>query len=231
MKIGVVEMKKFISILILVVALGTALTGCGSSTFTRSDERNARYYDDPITAYEESRDADYPYQKNHCRNINVQERVFYGDLKSILNRGSLEALVEAKGLCTRAGNGFQTYPGFAQYEVNGGTNRCSWWSQHGIKVYVNFIKGYRQAAVVTIDVTGGGWPRGGGQGFPTSRMQFRNALIDCNREDLTINIDTGRGLLQITAPKETGNKYSSNFRGSLSFNGSVISRGLFYITR
>ena len=228
-------MKKLIKILILVAALG-AITGCGDSTFEANngagDNVNGFGYDDPITPFEERVDrGDRDYTENHCQDINVRERVFHGDLKSIFNRGPLEALLEAEGICTRASNGGQSYPGFWQYEVNGGTNRCSWWSQHGIKVYINFVEGYRQAAVVTIDVTGDGWPRGGGQGFPTGRMQFRNALIDCNQDDLTINVNTGRGILQITAPKDTGNKYSSSFRGTVSFNGSMISRGLFYVTR
>jgi hypothetical protein len=228
------EMKKLINILILVAALG-ALTACGDSTFEANNGDgtvNNFGFDDPITPYEEPTDpADRNYTENHCQDINVRERVFHGDLRSISNRRPLESLLQAEGVCTSASNGFQTYPGFLQYEVNGGTNQCSWWSRHGLKVYVNFVQGYRQAAVVTIDATGDGWPRGGGQGFPTARMQFRNALIDCNQDDLTINVNTGRGILQIRAPKETGNKYSSAFRGTVSFNGAEISRGLFYVTR
>ena len=226
-------MKKVTNILLL-IALG-ALVGCGESTYTAADgmsgNNSSFNYDNPITRYENRDDVERRYTENHCQDINVRERVFYGDLKSMRDPGALQLLLRDEGVCTTARSGGQSYPGFWQYEVNGGTNQCSWWARHGIRVYVNFIEDYDRAAVVTIDATGDGWPRGGGQGFPTTRLQYRNALIDCNEEDLTINVNTGRGILRITAPKETGNKYSSSFRGTVSYNGREISSGLFYVTR
>ena len=225
-------MKKLINILILVATLG-AFTGCGDSTFTAADGRSYMNssFNDPVTPYEESANPeDREYTTNHCQDINVTERVFYGNLKSMIDPIALELLLEAEGVCTRAGNGFQTYPGFIQYEVHGGTNRCSWWARHGIEVYINFVKGYKKAAVVTIEATGDGWPQGGGQGFPTARLQFTNAIIDCSKEDLTLKVNTNKGTLRVTAPKETGNKYSPGFRASVSYEGRVISKGAFRAT-
>lgn len=234
-------MKKLMNTILIIIALG-AFAGCGESTFTGANGSAAGSpdYRDPVTPYVDRTSPSRTATENHCQDINVGERVFLGDLKSTFDQRPFKQILEDYGVCTNAGNGFQRYTGFGQYEVNGGTNQCSWWSRHGMKVYVNFVRGYRQAAVVTIDATGDGWPVSGQTGFPTARMQFRNGMIDCNQKDLTINVEVkknvnGRlqtvGLLKITAPKETGNKYSSTFRGTVSYNGTMISKGLFYVTQ
>jgi len=235
-------MKNLFKTLLFVSILG-ALAGCGESTFVAEEglEVDRFNYEDPITPYVEPSNEEIVYTENHCQDINVSERVFYGDLKSTFDQRPLLELLEDYGQCTNAGNGGQSYTGFWQYEVNAGTNQCSWWSRHGMNVYVNFVRGYKQAAVVTIATTGDGWPQNGqDQGFPTAWMQFRNGIIDCNDDNLTINVEVQKpvngqlrtvGVLQITAPKENGNKYSSHFRGTVSYNGRMISKGLFFVTQ
>ncbi len=219
--------------LILTVILAASFTGCGDSIYTSvqaPEQFNSN--GDPITPFVEPNSQDnLVYTEDHCADINVGERVFYGDLKSMRDINGLASMLEDNGICTTQENGFQNYNGLFQYEVNEGTNRCSFWNRHGMQVYVNFVKGYSNSAVVTIDATGDGWPQGGGQGFPTARMQYRNAKIDCSKKDMTITVNQDGNVLQITAPKESGNKYSSYFRGSVSYNGSLLSSGLFYITQ
>lgn len=218
---------------IVLVLFALSLSGCGGSTYTSGQDQGLNLnINDPVTPFDDGgTPLDDSFQSDHCRDINVGERVFYADLKGVSDREAYSRLLVSKGICTTNGNGFQQYGSYYQYEVNGGTRQCSWWNRHGMKVYINFVRNYPRAAVITIDATGDGWPTNGGQGFPTARMQFTNAVIDCNDENLTLYAQTSAGYLKIQAPKDSGNKYSGHFRGSVYFNDVLISRGLFNVTR
>lgn len=210
-----------------------AFSGCGGSEYTSGQDQGLeRSFNDPVTPFDDGgTPLDESFQSNHCKDINVRERVFHGDLKGVFDRRAYEALLESKGICTTRPAGYQNYGNYRRYEDYGGTRQCSWWSKHGMKVYINFVKGYPRSAVITIDATGDGWPLNGDQGFPTARMQFSNAVIDCRDKNLTLYAQTGRGYLKIQTPKDSGNKYQGHFRGSVSFNETLISKGLFNVLR
>ncbi len=221
-------MKHFIPLLL--VSISILVTACDKSSYSsRKDVTTLPPSADNVKPWNpngQNNEQNPNYVSYHCSDITRQEHMFYGYMKSVLNRGSYRDLIESQTNC-RSYNGWVTYTNgnatYHQYEKSYEAANCAWWSQKPMGITISFFKGYANTATIAIDATGDGWAYAGGQGFPVRRMIF-NGYIDCSQKDLTIDSYTPQGWLTITVKKEYGNKHAPSMRANVNFNGVDLGR-------
>jgi len=207
-------------------ALALSLLSCGESKFSEGqDFETTPVTIDPVESYSPDETGDTAtYATQHCADIASQTHQFYSYMKSVNNRTEYAKLLESQGVCKTFNGWTQTTSGSSQwwqYEQNLGTSSCDYWNQTPMGITLAFFQGYPQTVTIAIDATGDGWAMNGGQGFPVRQVQI-GGQIDCTQENLAINAYTANGWLQIVAPKEYGNKYSTDMRATIYFNGENL---------
>lgn len=222
-------MKRLYYILIaLTLTLGLAACPEKSTYSSGKDKVTTVPVKDPVKPFTKPDNKNPSYETQHCKDIQNQENLFYGYMKNITSSSAFSDLLESQGGCSTYNGWMKSVNGnqvFYSYQAYYGTSNCTWWSQHGMQIWVAFHKGYSKSASIAIDATGDGWTWGNSQGFPVRRMYF-NAAIDCNQENLTLWTQTNRGWLQIVVPKEYGNKEAPSMRASVYFNGNLLGKQL-----
>lgn len=153
------------------------------------------------------------YLGEHCKDISAAEHLFHSTTKIYIQAK------QAYGLLLQAG-------GVCSYSYND-SNKCDFWNQQGMGLWLSFHKGYPAQASIAIDATGNGWFNGDRNAtpYPVRRMILNNGVIDCSKTDLTINFQTQLGYVQLVAPKEYGNKHTTDLRASLFLSGQKIGTG------
>lgn len=224
-----------------IVILFSFLGACGDSDFRAgSNPDSPPNVNSPITPFEDGEKPTNEVVTDHCQNViqNAQStqggaNVFYGDM-NVGGRGPYQSLMEVHQICNTSGwrsfNSVNFVGG--QYNVLLGTADCDFWDQK-MSLWLGFSTGSRDRVGIAIDTTGDGYPLGQGQGFATERMQLEG-VIDCTKEDLTINAlaynqslhragySNYFGYLTIVVDNSSGHKNYHGMRASIYFKDQRI---------